>query len=268
MDFEFNKSYEQALAKVREFGFRGVIATTRIMKPGELGHLKYIERLKPDAILVRNLGALKYFENSQIPLIGDFSLNVCNGLSAQYLLAKGLCRLTASYDLNQEQLLDLFSTFPGDAFEVTVHQYMPAFHMEHCVFAAFLSNGSSYRDCGRPCEKHRVELRDQHGILHPLKPDAECRNTMFSGKPQSAARLVPKLQSLGVQHFRLEALFETVQELRTKAAAYVALVRGTESFDEVRSRLGAVERYGVSEGQLLNTREYQDRKKPSLAVIP
>ena len=28
--------------------------------------------------------------------------------------------------------------------------------MEHCVFCAFLSTGKDYRDCGRPCDTHRV----------------------------------------------------------------------------------------------------------------
>jgi len=120
-----------------------------------------------------------------------------------------------SYDLNQEQLLDLLSYVPGELLEVTVHQYMPAFHMEHCVFAAFLSNGTSFKDCGRPCEKHKVELRDGSGTLHPLKADAECRNTMFNGAAQSAARLIPTLTAKGVRNFVFEALFESTEELKT-----------------------------------------------------
>ena len=46
------------------------------------------------------------------------------------------------------------------------------FHMEHCVFCTFLSNGTSYKNCGRPCERHHVQLRDRVGQLHPLLADA------------------------------------------------------------------------------------------------
>jgi len=138
---------------------------------------------------------------------------------------------------------------------------MPAFHMEHCVFAAFLSNGSSFRDCGRPCEKHRVDIRDPQGVLHPLKPDAECRNTMFQGKPQSAARLVPELLGLGVKNFRLEALFETPSELANKIEFYNKLIMNQLSAEDLFKSLGVAERFGVTEGQLYNIKTWQDRKK-------
>lgn len=268
LDYEFNKDYERSLREVRTMGFRCGIATTRIMKPGELGHLKYIERLAPDCILVRNLGALNFYREKSIPLVGDFSLNVTNSLSAEYFLGKGLSRLCPSYDLNQWQLLDLLEALPAERFEVTVHQYMPAFHMEHCVYAAFLSSGSSYRDCGRPCEKHRVELRDPDGTLHPLKPDAECRNTMFQGKPQAAVRLIPELVTAGVRHFRVEALFETPVQLRAKIDAYRALLADQISLDDAVVKIGTVERYGITEGQLFNSRVYENKKKDLLSVLP
>ena len=267
LDYEFNKDYEKSLVWVREHGFKCGIATTRILKPGELGHLKYIERLRPDVVLVRNLGALHYFRERQIGIVGDFSLNVSNGLTASWFLEKGAYRLCPSYDLNQTQLFDLLNAFPANTFEITVHQYMPAFHMEHCVFAAFLSNGTSYRDCGRPCEKYRVELKDKDGVMHPLKADAECRNTMFQGKPQAAARLIPQLLSAGVPNFRLEALFETAGELRLKIDAYCKVICEGADPLTVFDRLGIVERYGVTEGQLFNDRVYRDKKKESLQVL-
>ncbi len=261
LDFEFGKEYGDSLRQLRELGFKVGIATTRILKPGERGHLEYIKRLAPDYVLVRNLGALQYFQDKELKLIGDFSLNVANSVSAKWMLEQKLDRICPSYDLNKEQLLDLLEHLDGRRCEVTVHQYMPAFHMEHCVFAAFLSKGTSYRDCGKPCEKHRVELRDPQGGVHPLKADAECRNTMFNGVPQSAARLIPDLVAKGVRVFRLEALFEDLPTLRTKVEAYLELIGGTSTPDDLYGRLGLIEKYGVSEGQLLNIRPYQDRKK-------
>ena len=55
--------------------------------------------------------------------------------------------------------------------EVTLHQHMPLFHMEHCLFCAFLSDGHDHTDCGRPCEQHDVKLRDRSGVDHPLRAD-------------------------------------------------------------------------------------------------
>jgi len=44
-------------------------------------------------------------------------------------------------------------------------------HAEHCVFCRFLSNGNSYKDCGHPCEKHKVHLRDEKGADHLVLAD-------------------------------------------------------------------------------------------------
>jgi putative protease len=267
LDFEHGKDYKHAVAQVRSMGFRAGIATTRILKPSEYHNLKVIEAIAPDAVLVRNLGALHYLSGKGLPLEGDFSLNVSNSLTAAYLAGKGLSSLCPSYDLNQWQLFDLIdamaSADPAAAsrLEITVHQYLPSFHMEHCVFAAFLSGGSSFRDCGKPCEKHRVELRDHTGAHHPLKADQECRNTMFNGRPQSAAMLVPSLLAKGVRRFRLEALYEDAETLRNKVEAYAALVQGAAAPAEVFARMGVVEKYGVMEGQLRNAAVHKDRKK-------
>jgi putative protease len=246
---------------LRAMGFRAGIATTRILKPAEHHNLKVIRALAPDAVLVRNLGALEWLAGSGLSLEGDFSLNVSNSLAAAYLAGKGLSSLCPSYDLNQWQLFDLLDACGGSLFEVTVHQYLPSFHMEHCVFAAFLSKGSSFRDCGKPCEKHRVELRDHTGAVHPLKADQECRNTMFNGKPQSAARLVPALLARGVRRFRVEALYEDAASLREKVSAYARLAAGESAPEEVFARMGVVEKYGVMEGQLRSTAVHRDRKK-------
>ena len=84
-------------------------------------------------------------------------------------------------------------------FEPVIHQHMPMFHMEHCVFAAFLSNGKDHRDCGRPCDTHKVELRDRVGANFPVHPDTGCRNTVFNSVAQSGAEYVGRMRELGVR---------------------------------------------------------------------
>ena len=81
-------------------------------------------------------------------------------------------------------------------------------------FCAFLSKGTDYRNCGRPCDTHHVQLRDRVGAEHPLKADAGCRNTLFNAVPQSAAEVLPTLLDQGLTDFRIELLDETASDIR------------------------------------------------------
>lgn len=261
LDYEFGKDFIPSVKILKEEKIESVIATTRILKPNEYHNFTLLKRANPDGILIRNLGALNYFQNSDYKLYGDFSLNITNSFSFDYLLSKGLDSICVSYDMNNEQLLDLLEYVDTSKVEITAHQYMPEFHMEHCVFAAFLSSGSSFRDCGKPCEKHKVQLNDMYGNMHELKADQECRNTMFNSKSMSAASLIPVWQNKGVNHFRFEALHETADELMTKLALYFDLMGKKLTAEEVVAKIGHIESYGVSTGQLLKTTKYKDRKK-------
>ncbi|OUR99775.1 hypothetical protein A9Q84_01745 [Halobacteriovorax marinus] len=263
LDFEFGKDYKSSLELVRGSGIRCGVATNRILKPGEYHHLKVLIRLKPDYVLVRNLGAKEFFSKfaPELETCGDFSLNISNSISADYLFKKGLTTITPSYDLNEEQLIEMINHSKNKNFEITLHQYMPSFHMEHCVFAAFLSKGKSFRDCGKPCEKHKVELHDSFGNKHFIKADQECRNTMYNATPISAPTMLKKCHDLGVNLFRIEALFESGSVIFERLETYRELINGEIDSEELNLRLGQIETYGLSSGQLFKKDSYQDRKK-------
>lgn len=245
LDYEFGKDYQESINFLRDLNIKVGIATTRIHKPDEYYNLNLLKRLAPDFIMVRNLGALSYLKDSGIELRGDFSLNATNHLTCQYLLSHGLTSITASFDLNDKQVFDLIESISPDQLEVVIHQYMPEFHMEHCVFAAFLSTGSSFKDCGKPCEKHSVELKDPYGQFHYLKADHECRNTFFRGKPQSAGFLLNELSKRGVGKMRIEALSENADVLKEKIQLYYDLLNNKITYDVLRKKMNVQEKYGI-----------------------
>ncbi len=250
VDFEDIRRYRDAVELIHAKGATVFLATPRIQKAGEQGFFKLIENAAPDGVLIRNLGAIDYFKATPLRRIGDFSLNVANPLTAQHFMAKGLERLTISYDLNIEQVLALLAAAPPEWFELTLHQHMPMFHMEHCVFAAFLSKGSSFLDCGRPCDKHRVHLRDRVGIEHPLRADVGCRNTLFNAVPQTGAGFFDVLTAAGLQNFRVELLEENAEETTRILRAYQGLIAGKTGGTELLRELKALSQLGVTRGTL------------------
>ncbi len=252
-DFEDVRLFKDAVKAVRAHASDTEIflATPRIQKPREDGFFKLIARAEPDGVLIRNLGAIEFFAASKMRMTGDFSLNVANPLTAEFLIQSGLEQLTISYDLNIEQVLALLKTAPPQWFEITLHQHMPMFHMEHCVFAAFMSKGTTFLDCGRPCEKHTVKLRDRVGMEHPLKADVGCRNTLFNATPQTGARFFEGLQQAGLRHYRVELLEEDRDESLHVISAYQKLLRGMRTGETLWRDLRAHSQLGVTSGTLV-----------------
>jgi putative protease len=250
-DFEDIRRYKDAVALVRGKGAaRILLATPRIQKATEEGFFKLIENAEPDGVLIRNLGAITHFAETDLLTVGDFSLNVANPLSAQFFMSQGLNRVTVSYDLNAGQVLDLLRAAPAEWFELTIHQHMPMFHMEHCVFAAFLSDGKDHTDCGRPCEHHRVHLRDRVGMRHPLRADVGCRNTLFNAVAQTGAEYFNEFRRAGVRNFRVELLEEDASRTFEILGAYRALLGGETNGSDLWRSLRAKSQLGVTAGTL------------------
>ncbi len=250
LDFEDIRRFADAVKHIKAASDTTQVwlATPRIQKSGEVGFFKLIERAEPHGVLIRNLGAISFFQDAKIPMTGDFSLNVANPLTAEILKKTGLERLTISYDLNIEQVVDLLAAAPPSWFELTLHQHMPMFHMEHCVFAAFMSNGTDFTNCGRPCDRHRVHLRDRVGMNHPLKADVGCRNTLFNAVAQTGAQFFDELREHGLRCFRVELLEEDADEAMIVLRTYQELLAGQRDGEEIWRDLKAQSQLGVTRG--------------------
>ncbi|MBR5523470.1 MAG: U32 family peptidase [Akkermansia sp.] len=226
------------------------VATLRIMKPHEAGYFKFLVAAKPDGVLVRNLGAALWWRDKGVPMVGDFSLNTANPESVLRWRAFGLKTLTVSYDLNARQLADMLRSGCGPQLELTLHQHIPMFHTEHCVYCTFLSRGHSFKDCGQPCEHHRVRVMDRTHAMHYLRSDEGCRNTLFNGQAQTAARYVEGMRRWGLSRFRLELLEESPEQTTQLISLYRDMLRGRLKPESLMQQLNLLDRIGVTEGTM------------------
>jgi putative protease len=183
-------------------------------------------------------------------------VNASNLLTAGALLDRGLRRLTPTHDLNAAQIADLARGVGPDKIEVIAYQHLPVFHTEHCVFCRFLSNGTSYEDCGHPCEKHRVALRDANGRAHPVMADVGCRNTVFEAQAQEASQHLQTWRAAGIEHYRLEFVHETANQVSEVALAFAAALNCTLRPSDLRSRLERRLPQGITEGSLFVPENY------------
>eukprot|EP00741_Cyanophora_paradoxa_P013434 tig00020685_g12972.t1 len=269
LDVEDPRAYAALVPEAREIspGTEVFVAPPRIFKPNERWILEQVARGGADGYLVRNYEHLRFFGAERgARMVADFSFNVANPLSAAHFLglpradplgggeggegARALERLTASYDLSAAELVPLLEACPPGVLEVTLHQRIPMFHMEHCVFCAFLSEGKDFRDCGRPCEAHAVELEDRVGTRHTLKGDAGCRNTVYNGRAQTGAEHFGRLAGAGARAFRVEFVDEGPGRVRRTLECYGALARGELSGADLWRELKLLSQLGVTRGSM------------------
>ncbi len=245
-----------SVERVKSSGVPVRVASPRVLKPGEARISNFLSSLDC-AILVRStavLHALKELGTKR--LIGDFSLNAANSLTAETYRQLGVTRLAPTHDLNAEQVSGLARRVGGIFIEAIAYHHLPVFHTEHCVFCRFLSSGTTYRDCGRPCEKHRVALRDKNGRSHPVMADVGCRNTVFGAEAQEASEHLRSWLNAGIRHFRLEFVHESARQVSEVFRAFESALAGKNSVEELARRLKRAAPEGTTAGSLFVPPDY------------
>lgn len=225
------------------------VVPPRITRPGEEALAMAFLKAGADGVLARNPFHLYNAGGQRVCL--DATFNVANPIALAWLKDRFTPeRITLGYDLNNRQILDLIRYVPTSWVEVVIHQHMPMFHMDYCLFARWLANAPNKRVCGRPCQKHSAVLRDRKGVDHPVRVDICCRNTVYNGRAQSGAVYVHEFIAAGVQNLRIEFLDESPDQVERAIRLYRALLAGEIDGAAVQKALGAWAQLGVTRGSM------------------
>ncbi len=245
-----------SIERVKASGIVARVASPRVLKPGEARIVDFLLSLECP-IVVRSSGLLQALRGRpHAALIGDFSLNAANSLTVRVLRELEIGRLTPTHDLNAAQVADLARDAGGEFIEAIAYQHLPVFHTEHCVFCRFLSTGTSYKDCGRPCEKHRVALKDERGRAHAVMADVGCRNTVFGAEAQEASAHLELWRSTGIRHLRLEFVHESGEDVRRITRAFERALTGLWTAQQLGLELKRIAPGGTTGGSLFVPADY------------
>lgn len=164
------KAIERISSLCKEKGIELYMTTPRMMNEQQFDEFSvWLSRVKPyaDGLLVTNLGAIKHFKELNLPMVGDFSLNVCNSLSGKFLMDEGLTAICPSVELSANALKDLLENeMPMD---LVVHGHLISMYMSHDLYQAEGHVGNEPLKISNEAGTFTV-LKDQYDKNHILNP--------------------------------------------------------------------------------------------------
>jgi putative protease len=168
---------------------------------------------------VSNLGALQLARDHRIrEIVADVGLNVANRVAADELSTLGVSRVTASVEMDFEQLTHLM-THVRLPMDVVVQGPMPGMILEHCVLAT-ASGTTPQGICPMPCRRGKYVMEDVSGQAYPVVCDRRCRNHLYTAADVCVLPNLVRMLSCGVTRLRLEAPFDTPATVATVVGAY------------------------------------------------
>ncbi|MGI5911901.1 MAG: DUF3656 domain-containing U32 family peptidase [Syntrophomonadaceae bacterium] len=192
-----------------------VPALPRIQKPGEEKEWEGLIRLPYDTIMIGNLGSLKWAKDNNFVIRADYSLNVFNNVSLNYLLDTGVEGVCLSPELNFKQLQEIK---PLGKSEVVVHGEVMLMLSQFCVLRAML--GDEEGECPAFCRQADYRIKDDKGFEFPVTGDSKCRFYLFNSRTLCMLEDIDKLLRLGLGAIRIEARRQSAEDISQIVTIY------------------------------------------------
>ncbi|MGI6733680.1 MAG: DUF3656 domain-containing U32 family peptidase [Anaerovoracaceae bacterium] len=212
----FNNEHARIIQSMKEKGIQVYLSAPPVTRGEADSRLKeQAKELKGsgvDGLLIGNLGHLELLAEADLPMVGDYSLNIYNSQSVRAAAGLGFTGVTLSHELTLSQMKEIHSF--GIELEATVYGRVPVMISEHCPIGSQLSRSPDGRRCGL-CKRGRYFLKDRTGAEFPVIGDPEsCRSTILNKDKLRVPEYVGALLDSGVGLFRLYFYEEDPNEMR------------------------------------------------------
>ncbi len=171
--------------------------------------LKEAKALGTASCAAGNIGHLSLAKAADIPVRGDFGLNVFNSGSMEFLKDEGLLSATVSFELRREQIRDLKKCVEAEAI---VYGRLPLMIMENCVIC---------NEVGCSCKDGPHYLTDRTGERFPLMSAFGCRNEIENAHVLYLGDKANDFTSLGLSYARLRFTTESGAECAAILKGYM-----------------------------------------------
>ena len=206
------KDTSTAIELVHARGKKIYWATPRLVREGE----PFKVPAEVDAVYVHNLATLRIAKGFGVPIRTDFSLNVFNHATINFLKSLGVEGVTLSPELNLAQVKALAEKSPLPV-ECIVHGRQELMLSAYCVLGSFLG-GLGKKKCPHVCWTKNFFLRDRKEELFPVVTDQFCRMHILNAKTLSM--IEHRTEFDGVARIRVDCRALTLPETAQVVHAY------------------------------------------------
>jgi putative protease len=186
------------------------------------GQLESIALLRPDAIVVSDIGALELAREkaSGIPIHISTQANTTNWRTAKFWERMGASRIILARELSLKEIAEIASHLSIDI-EIFVHGAMCMAYSGRCFMSKhFVGRDSNLGDCAQPC-------RWTYRIVEETRPDEMFEveegsggTFIFSSRDLCMIGHIPELASSGVRALKIEGRMKTAYYVGITTRAY------------------------------------------------
>lgn len=160
---------------------------------------------------------------NNVPVIGDFTINIINSYSLNKLKELGFTGGTISCELNMSQITQMKYPENFDT-ELVVYGKVPVMTSEYCPVGGSVGKCEP-RKCGNLCKDGVYNLSDRKGAEFLVKSDCiDCRSTIFNSNVLFAPELSEQISRTEIEHIRLSFVDETEKDIREICSLYGSLL--------------------------------------------
>ena len=208
------------ISQAHQAGRRVYLAMNSLVKENELSAvlelLSCFEQLRPDALIIQDIGLLRLARTHfpSLPLHASTLLSVHNSLAAAELAKLGCSRVVLAREMTLEEIAAVHRQ-PAVELEVFVHGAMCFSYSGLCLFSSLHGGKSSLRgQCVQPCRRRYAWQQTGRGNA------ASASGYFFSMNDLCGIDLLPALRHAGVRCLKIEGRLKSAQYVRSVVAAY------------------------------------------------
>ncbi|HEX2926473.1 MAG TPA: U32 family peptidase [Ruminiclostridium sp.] len=186
---------------------------------------------------------------NNVPVVGDYTLNILNSSSLQKLKELGFSGGMLSYELNLSQIGSIIYPENFQA-ELGTYGKIPVMTSEYCPIGGSVGNCEPAK-CNKLCRKGVYHLSDRKGALFLIKSDCiDCRSTVFNSNTLFAPELMEQISKTGVDYIRLSFADERLEDIYDICALYRSLLEHGRVMPDMERLIERIKASGFTKGHL------------------